>query len=145
MMDRRSYRTPMLMNNANGGDAAAPPHQLHPAAADAAAAFSDALSTAEKLKTECADLAARLAASEKYCEQLERMLNHDRQALILWQRYGTQITTRLRSIEEAIQAAKQSALEFADAQPKTEIVSKLEKEIADEVAAQVSNNTDGAR
>lgn len=107
---------------------------LHPAAADAAAAFSDALTMVEKLKAEVLELRATNDALGKHLDYVEKAWAKDRQSLIIWQRYGTQITTSLRTVEREIQEAKKVALEFAESAPQPkEVLEKLEKEIADAV------------
>lgn len=116
-----------------------PPRQtptLHPAAAEAAAAYSDALSRAAKMEVELREIRVAYDGQARELAFVKRQLadsEFNRRAL---ERYAVEITTHLEGISTMIAAAKAKSLALAKQQPKDMpapevVVEELEKAIAD--------------
>ena len=114
---------------------------LHPAAQEAAAAYSDALNKAAGMESELRELRILYEAAKRHIALLEKENGEWRHRCGTYERYAVAMTTSLDGISRTIDAAKQQAVELAKEQPPApppqvpqSIVDNLERELAEAAA-----------
>lgn len=109
---------------------------LHPAAQEAAAAYSDALSHAAKMEVELREIRVSYDGQARELAFIKRQLADSEFSRRALERYAVEITTHLSGISRAIDAAIHKSQALAKQQPKDMpapevVVEELERAIAD--------------
>lgn len=115
MFSKRDQAQPRLMPTppALRAPPTAPPHQLHPAAQEAAAAYSQALDELDGLRTENGRLRHELESERRARHDLQTQFDLVAEKRDYYLRYCVEINTHLIHIEAACHLAKQRALDLA--------------------------------
>lgn len=102
------------------------PPVLHPAAQEAAVAYSDALSKAAAMEVELRSLQVSFEAAKRHIDLVERQLADSEAARKTLERFVVQVRTSFKHIVQTITTANEEAVRFANGPA----VEKLEEEVA---------------
>ena len=123
---------------------------LHPAAQEAAAAYSEALTRAASMDAELRELKILYEAAKRHIGLLEKQLADSEYHRNTLERYAVEVTTHLDGISLAINAAKQRALAVAKEAPPPAprdiphaVVEDLERALAEDRINAGTDKNDG--
>jgi chromosome segregation ATPase len=120
------------------------PDQLHPAAAEAAANYSDALTRAARLERELAEVRIESESASRHVALLQQRLDQSEEHRRMLERYAIEIKTHLDNILTVITTAQQRAMHFARTEPTPkEVTDRLEQAVG-EVVSDIAKTRDAA-
>ena len=128
-----------VRHDQNTEAAATQARRLHPAAQEAAAMYSEALETVDRLQAENMRLAHDLEIERRHCNELQHQLDHVSERRDYFYRYAIEVRTHLQTIVQSATMADNRALEVARNEPaKSQIEAEktptqLEEELANVV------------
>ena len=122
-----------------------PRHALHPAALQAAATYSDALTRVDQQNVRIAELETALDASQRHCNMLEQRLEREVNQKETFQRYSIELRSHLTAIRSTIDSAMEAATRAAEVLPNDanrQVAQELEHGIQELARAQAHQPSD---